>query len=265
MQEPHLFTHDAMKTTFALRLVHSDPALAKNAAYAAIQLIDDLEGLLSRYRPGSDVWQINHMQAGQSLFVQDATYDCLKKALEISEASGGLFDITLGRQIEHVKSGNDAPLPGAIGQLSLDPEKPAIHCLEPGREIDLGGIGKGYALDALRAELIDWGITTALLSSGASTHLAYGDRAWPIQRMGAANEASLQLENRALSISGADVQGDHIVDPSQQTLQARTRERIWVLHDSAASADAWSTACFLMNDEEIASLDASLEIFTDSV
>lgn len=252
-----------MNTTFSFRIVHDDETTAKSATSSAIELLDKLEGLLSRYIPGSDIWQVNHMQQGDSLFIDDLTYACLRKALEIHTASGALFDISLGRQIEHLKSKVDGPAPTLEGSLNIDPNKPAVHCLASGREIDLGGIGKGYALDCIRKELTEWDIQSALLSAGASTHLAFGIRSWPIKLGGIRNQNTIELQNMALSVSGADVQGEHIVSPVALSENPPTNSKLWVLHSEASDADAWSTACFLMDDRQLEELSETLEIIKD--
>lgn len=234
-----------MQTTFRLELHASDAHRARNAAHAAIDLIDAVESSLSRYIEGSDVWQINQMESGQSLFLAQACYDCLRLALEAHIQTGGLFDITLGRQIEHRKNALAGPPPPLVGSLMIDPDKPAIHCLEAGRQIDLGGIGKGFALDRVQTLLLDWGIHCALLSAGASTRLAFGNHAWTVSLPGARETHSVELRNQALSASGTSIQGCHIVSPRSNENNCQ-HDRIWVLANTAATADAWSTAALLM-------------------
>jgi thiamine biosynthesis lipoprotein len=259
----HIFSHEAMKTTFTLRLVHTQAATAHAAANQAFSLIDEIENTLSRYVAGSDVSQINQMQSGQSLYISETGYACLRTALEVCAESGGLFDITLGRQIEHRKNAVPGDAPLLVGQLMLDPDRPAIHCIEAGREIDLGGIGKGYALDQLVPLLRGLGIESGLVAAGASTQRAFGEKAWTIERTGAAG-APLELRNQALSVSGIGIQGSHIVSPRELKADTYTHSRIWVLHQEAARADAWSTACLLMSEEELESLRDHLTIVCNS-
>ncbi len=57
----------------------------------------------------------------------------------------------------------------SLGRLTIHPDIAAVTCDEPGREIDLGGIGKGFALDQLRQILLDWGAEGGLLTAGASS------------------------------------------------------------------------------------------------
>ena len=143
MSDSYTFKHEAMKTTFTLRLIHAQAKHACDAANQAFALIDEIENSLSRYISGSDISQINRMQSGQTLFISETCYECMRIALKIYIDSDGLFDITLGRQIEHQKNAMTGIMPSIEGQLMVDPDRPAIHCVEAGREIDLGGIGKG--------------------------------------------------------------------------------------------------------------------------
>lgn len=253
MSKVHRFKHEAMKTTFAFHIVCDDAQLATDVAHTAITRIDEIENTLSRYIEGSDVWQINQMQAGETRFLSECCYDCLRLALDAYQQTGGLFDITLGQQIEHQKNDTEGPLPALRGQLMVDPDKPAIHCTEAGREIDLGGIGKGYALDQLQKMMLEWGIESALLAAGGSTQLAFGPSAWDIELCGDHHRQTIKLKDQALSASGTGIQGSHIVSPRQETSNYQYT-RIWCIHNDATYADAWSTAMMLMDQTEIGAL-----------
>lgn len=260
----HTFEHKAMKTTFTLRLHHEDKATASNAARAAIELIDETENKLSRYIEGSDVWKINHMEAGQTLFLDELCYDCLLLGLQAYEQTAGLFDITLGRQIEHQKRREAGPRPDISGQLMVVPDRPAIHCNEAGREIDLGGVGKGFALDRVKALVQDWGIETGIISSGASTHLAFGKKEWKLGLTAKNETLDIQLREQALSASGTGIQNEHIIAPAGEEAPYR-HPRVWVLHDSAAWADIWSTAAMLMPIEQLReSLDQTAGLYVEN-
>ncbi len=264
MSSIHQFKHEAMKTTFSLLIESEDAQLAQNVANVCIAQLDAIENTLSRYVEGSDVWQINHMHADQTLFLSEDCYDCLCGGLEAHRQTNGLFDITLGRQIEHRKNDLGGPAPDTAGQLIIDPDRPAIHCREPGREIDLGGIGKGFALDRMRATMDEWGIKAALLSAGSSTQLAFGPKAWKIQLTGDHATRTIELKDQALSASGTGIQGSHIVSPdTTQTSYSSTR--IWFIDTTAALADAWSTAALLMTPEELTALAQSgATLFTET-
>ncbi len=247
MSDHHTYTHEAMKTTFTLRLVCNDATLANQVASACIARIDEIEARLNRYLPGSDVWQINHMQSEQSLFVSEDCHDCLLLALQANQATHGLFDSTLGRLIEHTKQSLTGAPPALAGKLMIDPKRPAVHCIEHGREIDLGGIGKGFALDRIAELCKDWEIESGLLSAGASTQLAFGNKSWDITLQGDRATRVIQLDNQALSASGSAIQGSHILSPFGAN-QPYPRSRVWVVDTSAAWADAFSTAALLAED-----------------
>ncbi|MEM9420180.1 MAG: FAD:protein FMN transferase [Planctomycetota bacterium] len=247
----HRFEHHAMNTAFSILAICSDPAVASDAAIASFERLDRLEDALSRYREGSDISQINAMQAGESLLIQEDTHRCMLRALEAGQVTGGLFDITLGTQIEHLKSAAPQPTPPVLGQLSLTPDRPVVECIEAGRQIDLGGIGKGFALDRMSEVLQNWGIDSALISSGASTFLAIGGEAWPIELKGEHDTRRIRLANGALSASGHAIQGAHLVRPDASDRLFAGYRHLWLTAHDAAWADALSTACMLMSTEEI--------------
>ena len=83
MSYSHTSKHEAMKTTFTLRLIHAQAKHACDAANQAFALIDEIEYALSRYISGSDVSQINRMQSGQTLFISETCYECMHIALKI--------------------------------------------------------------------------------------------------------------------------------------------------------------------------------------
>ncbi|MEO5716411.1 MAG: FAD:protein FMN transferase [Luteolibacter sp.] len=253
MPPSHLFSHEAMNTTFHLRICENDEAIARGMARECFEQLDFLETRLSRFVDGSDVSRINHMRAGEILYISQPTHECLILALDASQQTGGLFDITLGRRIEHHKSGDTGPVPALAGKIIIHPDVPAVTCEEPGREIDLGGIGKGFALDHLQQILIEWGAEGALLAAGASSLLAFGPQPWPVELAGSGGSTRITLHNEALSASGTGIQGSHIIHPAgDEAMPAAPCDRVWVTAPTAALAEVWSTALMLLDPEEIA-------------
>jgi len=247
-----LFTHEAMRTTFSLRLICDDGELAAGAARECFYLLDDIETKLSRFLDGSDVFRINRMHAGETLYLSETCHQCLLLAMEAFVLTGGLFDVTLGARIEHRKTGSGGPLPPLAGKLVIHPDVPAITCETPGREIDLGGIGKGFALDQMGALLLDWGVSGALLAAGASSLLAVGSGAWPVELAGEVEARRLVLTAQALGASGTEMQGRHIVHPrGDESGETYLSNRVWAVAKTATCAEAWSTALMLMSQEEV--------------
>lgn len=253
---PHqCFAHEAMHTTFTLRLHGAPPAQLENAARDCFERIDQLENRLSRFIETSEISRINTLQAGETLYLSDACHRCLLTAIQASQETLGLFDITLGSHIESLK--NNAPLPSQspTGQLSVHPDAAAVTCISPGRQLDLGGIGKGFALDELLPILTEWDIPSGLLASGNSTLLAFGDLPWPVELITPNESLILSLQQSALGASGTEMQGAHILHPDlPSTTPSYLSDRVWITAPTAAMADAWSTALMLMQPAEAAEI-----------
>jgi thiamine biosynthesis lipoprotein len=110
--------------------------------------------------------------------VSDDLFVVLKTALEIAEASGGAFDITVGpfvalwRRARKTKQlPTEAELAAArekVGwqKVQLDPKERTVRLLVAGMRLDLGGIAKGYAGDGALAVLRRFGITRAMVEFG---------------------------------------------------------------------------------------------------
>jgi thiamine biosynthesis lipoprotein len=254
LADARFFAHEAMKTTFTLRFQGLDDASAKGMARECFELIDRIESRLSRFVEGSEIWQINHLSAGETLYLSDACHRCLIAALEAWSATGGLFDVTLGSRIEHAKSGAEGDAPAIIGKLVVHPDVPAVTCEEPGRVIDLGGIGKGFALDETAALLTEWEVPGALLCAGASSMRAIGGEEWPVDLTGDHGSVRIGLCKASLSASGTGIQGQHIIHPGGgDFMPERTSARVWVTAETAALAEVWSTAMMLVSPDEMRS------------
>lgn len=247
-----LFTHEAMNTVFSLRLPGSNEALIRDMARECGDHLDFLEARLSRYIDDSDVSRINSLQAGEMLYISEPAHQCLLASLDAHARTGGLFDITLGRSIGHRKAGDPGEAPPLVGRLTIHPDVAAVTCEIPGREIDLGGIGKGFALDQLRQLLVDWGAEGALLSAGASSWLAFGPEQWPVDLTGDGAALRILLANQSLSASGTGIQGSHIVHPAGDgAMPASPCHRLWVTARTATLAEIWSTALMLLEPDEV--------------
>ncbi len=240
----HTLVHEAMATAFKVTVVHDDAAYARQAAGAVLAELDRIDGRLSRFVDSSDVSRINRLRSGQSTRVHLDTFDCLRIALEVQEATGGAFDVAYASRT-----------PASRGpRFTLDGDGPAVRVLAEGVRLDLGGIGKGFALDRMAALLADWEVPAALLAASTSTLLGMGDppgeEGWPVSFGPEHDLHKARLKGRAFSASGSGVRGEHVVDP-RTGRPAMQRLRAWSGAPAAAEADALSTAFLVLSDAEI--------------
>lgn len=237
----------AMACTFEVALLEQDAAYAEQAARAALAEADRLELELSRFVPTSDVSRINALAPGEVVQVGVETLDCLKLAATVYAETGGAFDITFA----------GAAAPDAAPPLLLAPDSRSVGVSAAGVRIDLGGIGKGYAVDRIAEVLREWSIGAALIHSGQSTVFALGRpaaAAWRIAirdpEEGDASLGQVHIADAALSGSGRLLQGDHIVDP-RRGRPVEDRLGAWAIAPSAALSDTLSTAFMVMSPDEI--------------
>lgn len=266
---PHRFSHEAMATVFEVLIYGRQAEYAQQAAWAAFDEVDRLEAELSRFRPGSDIRRINGSAAGGLLRVSLGTYECLQVAAQVHAETDGAFDVTVGSLMalwqRAAEAGGEPPsdeeLAAARARTGMDlvainADEPAVGLKVEGVQIDLGGIGKGFALDRMGGLLREWEIRSALLCASTSTLLALdpppGEEGWAAQLGPEDTPQRLALVNQALSASGMAVKGSHIIDP-RAGRPAEGRFRARALAPTAALADALSTAFMIMGDGEVRS------------
>ena len=255
------FSHEAMNTVFEVCAVHADPQYAAQAAQAAFALVDRLEGELSRFRPNSDISRINHLTIGESSRVGEAALECLLIARHLYDLTDGAFDVAIGT---------------GLSSLEIDAEDFLIRAAAGGVRVDLGGIGKGYAVDLMAELLEDWGLERAFVHAGFSSALALespaGCDGWPLTLSDPGERsrvlARLSMRQTALSASGVR-KGDHILDPRTRA-PVRGQLAAWVAVPRpaaapagpglrlapAAVADALTTAFMVLRVDESAALCA---------
>lgn len=247
------FHHEAMATSFALVIADQSSEYARQAATACFRELDRLESELSRYVESSDIARANRLNDGETIVIGEDALHCLLVAADASLATNRAFDAAYA----------SARAPGKPADTPLFTLDPTAHTLTSHAErlhLDLGAIGKGYALDRLAEVLADWAITRACLHGGGSSVLALDSptdqRGWPIGLGEGQHHHVLSLKHCALSGSGLAVQGDHLVDPRTHAT-ARRRDRTWALAPCAALSDALSTAFFIFTDAEVAAFCAA--------
>ena len=241
----HRFTREAMGTTFEIVIRGIEMEPARQAARAAFQELDRLEKELSRFIPYSDVAQIGRLRAGEAVRVGIGTMECLRLAQRIRDETSGAFDVTY---LSKDQKPGFSKKPG----FSIDEAEHSVGVLADGVVVDLGAIGKGYAVDQMVALLRDWSIEEALVHSGESSVFALGS--WPVAIRNPERQeetlGSVELRDRSLSGSGMLLHGRHIIDP-RTGRPAQGKHGTWATAPSAAESDALSTAFMVMSPSEV--------------
>lgn len=253
------FAHFSMGTTFEILLAGKDENYSRQVSQAVFAEVDRIEKLFNRFDPCSEIGQINSLRPGQSLRIGIETYECLRTAIWVHAQTHGAFDINIGSRLNLMDRLELSRISqGFMVRIRPFEEETETYPLS----LDLGGIGKGYALDRIPDILFEWDIHRALVHGGTSTALAVsappvnGDekKGWPVGIGGdwACPQIPREflLRDKALSGSGTEVKGKHILDP-RSGKPAEGHLAAWVSHPSAAVADALSTAFMVMSTEEV--------------
>jgi FAD:protein FMN transferase len=268
----------AMACEFEVLLNAGQYADGTELAVAALDLVDRLEDQLTVYRENSEVSRLNRTATNRAVEIEPRLFELLRFARELHRRTAGAYDITSGplskiwgfyRRAGQMPSDEDlAEALQHVGSqhLALDETSHSIRFLQPQLEINLGSIGKGYALDRAAELLEAQGVADFMLHGGQSSILARGSRGsaagqgwWvglrhplrPDERLG-----EIRLTNRALATSGSGKQFffhegrryGHILDP-RTGRPAEGMLSTTVLAPTAAEADALSTAMFVMGIE----------------
>ena len=249
----------------------------------ALEVCGEYEKLLSRTIEGSDVWNINHA-GGEAVEVSHDTLEILECARQVSELSGGLFDVTIApvSTLWDFTSG-EAVLPdaGAIAEAAgrVDISKLVIEdnrvTMPEGMMMDLGGIAKGYIADAVKQYLIDRGVENAILSFGGNI-VAIGLKpdgsAWKVgiqdidrptgeymlvaQNFGGSTVTS-GIYERGFDLDG--VRYHHILDPNTGWPVQNELASVTIFSDSSMWGDALATSAFALGTEAGAAMIEGLE------
>lgn len=277
--EYQTFSHDAMSTTFEIRVAGAADTYKTQAAREAFALLDRLEQQLSHFRENSDITRLNLAPVGESVLLHLETFACLSRAKTLFDKTNGALDVTLGRKT--AENYDDAPAeakpfiretehaPERIGDptagigmtyLKLDTATMTATRLSEAVQLDLGAIGKGFALDRMATCLTQWKLTQCLLHGGASTALALdapkdNTGGWPVTVTCPTDQSTLAtfaLKRSAFSGS-AQTQRLHIIDPGTGDY-VRDRMAAWAMAADAVTADGLSTAFMILAKKDIRDL-----------
>ena len=228
-------------------------------------VMENLEGMLSRFIDGSDVANINE-RAGQWVKASPITLEVIELGLELGERTGGVFDITVGAVLDlwgfgsgryHVPS--EEEIASALDtvdytKVEVDRSQSMVRIPE-GTVLDLGGIAKGYIIDAGTQVLRDANVERSIVNAGGDISVI-GRRPDSLPwRVGVQNPEKpsqirwiLPLDDESVVTSGDyqryfthdGVRYHHIIDP-RTGLPARELTSVTIVGKDAANCDALST------------------------
>jgi FAD:protein FMN transferase len=241
---------EAMGTRFEVILWGGEQEHLEAVAVAILEEVSRLSEVLSRFDPRSEIARINRSAASTPVRVDREVFGLLETCERARRLTGGHFDVTV----------SDRPA-DATTALRLSSKTCAVQFTRPDVAIDLGGIGKGYALDRARAMLGGFGVTCGLLNGGTSSVLAVGspkgEDGWPVDvrhplMPDAAPVARLRLTGVGLSCSAVRRPGQprsDIVNPLTGRPLSGDAACL-VLAPSATEAEILSTALLSMGREK---------------
>ncbi len=250
----HALDYELMNTTLQILLPNVDQNYAKSAGYDCYTKLSNVEDLISMYRSGSDISMLNENPVGGVVKISDSTFDCLMVAFRASELTSGAIDVCMGEFF--LKAKNDTFFPKIKtprrGKFAFDADNYLVQKLEDGK-IDLGAVGKGYALDRI-AEILteDWNIENAFISFGGSSIFTLGkDQNGDDWKINLSDKISLPIVDAFVGASGTSVLGAHILDCRTLTVPENQPFRTWAFTEEGAMADVMSTAFMLLTRDEI--------------
>lgn len=267
-----------MNCEFELLLSGTERQYLVDAGEEAFEELARIEEQLSVFIPTSEVSDINAHASDRPVRVDARLLDLLLLAKRVSAETGGAFDVTTGTLVRRWTAVSDGgfsvPTSEEINQLvvnigmdrvCLDEREYTVQFARSGIALNLGAIGKGYAVGEMAALLRDRGVDSGLVSGGASTVYAIGhppdDDAWtvgirhPVERE--ERLTTVRLRDEALSTSGGHerfvetdgIRYSHVIDP-RTGCPADDLLIASVVTPDPAEGDALSTAFLVLGVEE---------------
>jgi len=271
-----------MGTRIVVELWSEDEAKGRAAIEAVLAEMRRIDAAMSTYKPTSEVSLVNDRAAKGPVKISQELFDLLATSLEYSRITQGAFDITyasvgyLYNYRERVRPDEqeiESALPGInYRHLILDRDARTVKFAREGVRIDLGGIGKGYAVDRGIAVLRARGIEHALVTAGGDSRII-GDRfgnPWVvgIRHPDRKDEviARIPLEDAAISTSGDyeryfdenGVRYHHILDPKTGHPASKVRSAT-IIGPTATRTDGLSKTAFVLGPERAIEIYNQLE------
>ena len=267
--EPITLAGPAMGPTYRVTLAEPIAGMAAGAVHRDIdQLLARLDRGLSTWRDDSDATGFNRAAAGEWVEIGHHLADVLDVARRVHDESGGAFDVTAGPLVRLLRTGDEpsaarrADVRGRVGMQLIEVRRPvddhaaAVRKQADGVELDLGGIGPGYAVDRIGERLVELGSINHLVELGGEVR-AWGSRSadqpWRVRLRGTGDgEGSSELRAGTALATASVGPGRTLVDPrTARTIPGPPRS-VTVRADTCARADAWAVAALILDLEPAA-------------
>lgn len=233
------------------------------------QEVERLEKKLSFFDTESDISLINREAVKKPLKVDKETFEILQQTLHYHSLTDGSFDVCKAT----LKYSGQEAVSGGVAEMLLDADELTVY-FPSHLKIDLGGMGKGLALEAIKKMLLDAGIENALVCFGDSSILALGHHpsgnCWKVGIRSRVNPQTylhhFELYNSSVSTSGnyyfndegTVSENNHIVDPSTNQLLQK-KQLVSVVSPSPLEAEIASTALYVKSQTEAESILQNFE------
>lgn len=271
----------AMGTSYSVRVPRPPTGVDRASVEAlAAREIEQVEALMSTYRPESELSRFNDSASADWVSVSPLTAEVVQAAQDISLRSGGAFDVTVGPLVELWGFGArpstlQRPDPGALEQarqavgyqqLAVRHDPPALKKTHPVVRVDLSAIAKGYASDRVCAALSGLGVTDYMVEIGGDLRVAGNNREGQPWRIAVETPTPgeqsmlhvLRLSDIAIATSGDyrnffvqdGVMYSHTIDPRTASPVTHQVASVSVRAPTAMLADGWATALMVMGPEQ---------------
>lgn len=259
-----VFVHQqryCMGTMFDIGAYHPSRPDAERAIEQAMEEIDRLDRVMSHFKPQSDLSKLNREGRDGYVRVDPSLFEVIQESLSVSRRSAGKFDVTIAPLVRTWKeaqaegrAASEADVTEArrcVGYQNIETASPdRIRFRSSCLEIELGGIGKGYAVERVIALLKAAGIRHAVVNAGGSSIASIGsppgELGWPVRLGAGGPDDDLLLRDSSISTSQQD---GGIIDP-ETAAPTPSRLTVTVFAASATLADALSTTLLLMSRDE---------------
>jgi thiamine biosynthesis lipoprotein len=262
-----------MGTVFEIVAYGESRAQASDAIDKAFEEIVCLDDVMSDYKSDSTLSRLNRSAHFHPVSVPPDLYRVIEESLRYSRLSAGKFDVTVGPLVKLWKaairgerppsSAEEERLRACVGYQNIELLPPdRIEVRSSCAQIDLGAIGKGYALDRAADVLRSHGVSRALLNAGGSTIFALGappgQPTWLVHLRDPSNSVDPQAMLSDSSVSTSEQtppsltsqeSAGHIIDPDTG-VPLRTQFAVSIVAKTATASDALSTTLLLVGPEK---------------